>query len=330
MNSSQAIYAFYWLARDTFRQAQASRIFWIMLAVTGLCVLFCLSVSIEGGDNLRPDKDFLYHNDKLMTGPSFEAGRFGFFFGAFKVTLARDREAGVHFLQIILGNWGGGALGLLLTLVWTAGFVPEFLQPRQSAVLLAKPAPRWLFVVGKFVGVVVFVAFQATVFFLSTWLALGIKTGVWSDAYLLGIPILVLHFAAIFSFSVLLAVLTHSTVACVLGSVVFWVICLAMNYARYAVLSLPELAPDLPSPSPFLLFLTNASYWILPKPADFLMLLEQALDVGAHLTTLSSLPVFRSAQAAGVIHFAGSLASSFLFAVVMLFAAGRQLAQTDY
>jgi len=40
MNLSAAIYAIRWLVRDTFRQARASGITWVMLAVSGVCILF--------------------------------------------------------------------------------------------------------------------------------------------------------------------------------------------------------------------------------------------------------------------------------------------------
>ncbi len=36
------------LIRDTFRQAWASGICWMMLAVTAICVVLCLSVSVWG------------------------------------------------------------------------------------------------------------------------------------------------------------------------------------------------------------------------------------------------------------------------------------------
>ena len=51
-------------------------------------------------------------------------------------------------------------LGLMLTLIWTAGFLPSFLEGRNICVLLAKPAPRWVLLVGKYVGVLAFVLFQ--------------------------------------------------------------------------------------------------------------------------------------------------------------------------
>ena len=36
------------LTLDTFRQARASGIFWMMLIITGVCVVLCLSVQITG------------------------------------------------------------------------------------------------------------------------------------------------------------------------------------------------------------------------------------------------------------------------------------------
>src|SRR5207249_3047996 len=36
------------LIRDTFRQARASGISWMMLGVTALCVVLCLSVKVSG------------------------------------------------------------------------------------------------------------------------------------------------------------------------------------------------------------------------------------------------------------------------------------------
>jgi ABC-type transport system involved in multi-copper enzyme maturation permease subunit len=330
MSSPQIVFVFRCLVRETFRQAVASKIFWVLLAISGLCILFCLSVSIEGGDNLRPDGDYLYHGDSPMVGPSLEAGRLGFLFGAFRVSLARDREGAVHFLQVILGNWAGGALGLLLTLIWTAGFVPEFLQPNNASVLLSKPIPRWLFLVGKYVGVLAFVALQAGIFFGGTWMALGLKTGIWSDAYLAGILILVFHFGVVFSFSLLLAVMTRSTVACVLGSISFWAACVGMNYGRHAVMALPQLGSGTHALSSFTLLVADIGYWILPKPLDYLMLLERALDASAHMATLSKLPEFQAVGSPGAGNLLGLIASSLLFVVASLVVASRQLSKTDY
>jgi len=72
---------------------------------------------------------------------------------------------------------------------------------------------------------------------VGTWLALGIATGVFDARYLFAIPVLLLHFAAFYSFSAMLAVWTRSTVVCVFGTLLFWVMCWAMNYGRHTVVA---------------------------------------------------------------------------------------------
>jgi ABC-type transport system involved in multi-copper enzyme maturation permease subunit len=228
MDSPAVVYAGRWLIRDTFCQALASRVFWLMLGTSAVCVLFCLSVSVEGPRTLRPEGEAeLYGPDNQpLTGANPSPGHMTLLFGVARVELFRDVESEVHFLQAVFGSWVAGVVGVLLALVWTAGFVPESLQANVAAVQMTRPVPRWLILVGKYLGVVAFVAFQAAIFFVGTWLALGVKTGVWRPDYLLGLPILVVHFAAFYSVSVYLATLTRSTMASAFGTVIFWGLCL--------------------------------------------------------------------------------------------------------
>jgi ABC-type transport system involved in multi-copper enzyme maturation permease subunit len=332
MSSPEILYTLRWLIYDTFRHAVASRVFWVMLSISALCIIFCLGLSIEGGDNLRPEGDYIYHprTNEPLTGPAHDLGEMRLFFGVMRVNLARDRESSVHLIQVILASWVAGGVGLLALLVWTAGFVPEFLQPAASAVLLAKPVPRWLVLLGKYLGVVCFVAFQVSVFFIGTWLALGLSTGVWLINYWAGIPLLVLHFAVFYSFSAAVAVSTRSTVAAALGSILFWAICMGVNYGRHAATALPILAPETPPLSSFTLFLTDLSYWVLPKPADLIVALEQALGAQAHLTTLSRSPEYSAIQELGRWDPAGAVTTTLLFTFLPLAMAGRQLEKIDY
>jgi hypothetical protein len=59
------------------------------------------------------------------------------------VPLARDAKTAACHLELLLAGGVADTLGLLLTLVWTAGFLPQFLDRRHISVLLTKPAPRW-------------------------------------------------------------------------------------------------------------------------------------------------------------------------------------------
>jgi ABC-type transport system involved in multi-copper enzyme maturation permease subunit len=330
MNSPEALYALYWLVLDTFRQTLHSRVFWIMLALTGVCTVFCLGVSIEGQGTVRSDWELIAGDGKALQGANPAPGHLNLLFGAFRIAMHRDAEAEVRLLQTIFATWVAGSVGVLLTLVWTAGFLPEFLQPSSAAVLLAKPVPRWLILSGKFAGVVLFAGLQATIFFAATWLALGLRTGVWLNEYLLGVPLFVAYFASVYSFSILLAATFRSTLACVLGVVVFWVLCFAVNYARHSVISYPQLAPGA-EPLPAITgFLVEACYWMLPKPADLTMMLEGMLNTSTDQATLSNLPEFRNSIQLGAFHPGLAIVSSLVFCVVTLALSAYQLATTDY
>ncbi len=330
MNSPQAISALYWLVLDTFRQALASRVFWLMLGVSAVCTVFCLGVSIDGVGTLRDDWDLLGGDEQPLHGANPRPAHLNLLFGAVRVTMHRDADAEVRLLQTIFGTWVAGSFGLLLTLVWTAGFVPDFLQPGSASVLLAKPAPRWLILSGKFAGVVLFVALQASLFFAGTWLALGWRTGVWHDAYLLGVPLFVASFAALYGFSILLAATFRSTLACVLGVVLFWVLCFALNYARHSAVAYAQLAPGAEPLPAATGVLVGLAYWLLPKPADLVVLLETALGASSDQATLASLPEFHHVIQLGEFHPALALVSSLAFCGVALALAAYQLEHTEY
>ena len=196
-------------------------------------------------------------------------------FGAIpRIPLASDETLPVRTVQLHLAGFVADGVGLLLALMWTAGFLPTFLEPSAVSVLLAKPIPRWSLLAGKFLGVLVYFAFQTTLFVGGTWLALSVATGYWDPVYFFCIPLVLLHFAVFFSFSALLAVSTRSTVACVIGSIMFWLLCYAMNYGRHTAMLIPELQHM----SPAFGFTLEAGYWIFPKPLDFHLILREVLS----------------------------------------------------
>ena len=328
MNAPAVFFLVRWLAWDTFYQSLASRSFWLMLAASGVCILLCLSVRIEGGESLRPPEEIeLYGKEKQpLTGPP-KVGTLSVAFGAIRLSLFRDAEAAVHFLQARLAIWVAGAVGTILLLMWTAGFLPQFLQPSAASVMFAKPAPRWALLIGKFTGVLALVGFQAMVFIAGTWAALGLATGHWPAAYLLCIPALLIHFAILYSFSVLIAVYTRNTIACIFGSVLFWLVCYGLNHARHFAVALPSMDPSVPPYPGFFLGTVALGYWIMPKPADLVLLLNQALQTGEHF----QLPAeFETVQKMGAFHPGLSVLTSLLASAALLAFAAWQLEKTDY
>ena len=329
---------FGWLVRDTFKQSLATRIFWILLGISVLCIVVCASVTITGDQTLAApgeNPDFLprldpeakeTHKIKESGVTAVAGGEVSFAFGAVQVPLARDARSAVHFLQLLLAGGVADTMGLLLTLVWTAGFLPGFLDPRSVSVLLAKPAPRWCLLLGKYVGVLAFVLLHAVIFVGGTWLALGLRTGVWDTSYLWSVPLLLLHFAIFFSFSLLLAVCTRSTVVCVFGSIAFWALCWGLNYGRHALATAAYETPGSVISSR-MTWLADAAYWLLPKPADLGMLLFDKLDADNYFGRLLDVSAL---QHAGHFSFELSVLSSLAFTAYLLVASARQFATTDY
>ncbi len=336
MRLSQATTTLVWLVRDTFRQSLASGICWILLAVSALAIGVCLSAGVNGSNPLEypgEQPDFVPRNSpdahdpaKLkQSGVVAVSGDLTLGFGALRIPLGRDDRSAVHFLQLLLAAGVADTLGLLLTLVWTAGFLPGFLDSRSVSVLLAKPAPRWLLLAGKYLGVLAFVLLHATLLVGGTWLALGLRTHVWDASYLYCIPLLLLHFAVFFSMSLLLAVFTRSTVVCVFGSILFWFVTWGLNYGRHALALSQRLMPE-GHFSSGLTWLVDAGYWLLPKPADFGMLLYNALDAKNHFGAVFD----QQALHATGFSFWLSALTSLAFTGYVLIAAGRRFATMDY
>ncbi len=327
------LFAIRWLVRDTFRQARANGIFWLMLGVSLIATVVCLTVATPGLPP-RPDWDTPERipaaearktDPKKLEGSGVDVidGEITLAFGAVRIPWQRYREDAVFFLQVVLLGWVADSGGILLALVWTAGFLPTFLEAGSASVLLAKPVPRWSLLAGKYLGVLVFVAFQATVFVGAVWLALAVRTGVWDASCFLALPLLLLHFAVFFSFSALLAVTTRSTIACVFGSLLFWLVCLGMNLGRHAAVTLPELQ----GASPLFSFLVEAGYWVLPKPADLGALLVEGLR--AHGDFACPFDV-AALEDRGAWHPGASVLASVAFALATLAVAAREFVTVDY
>lgn len=352
MTASSTLRALGWLVRDTFRQSLATRLFWLMLTVSAVGVLLCLSVSVPDvapmDDPVGDPLGALYAGDKELAQAVAEGGhapaRMSLGFGLFQVDYFRDGPSQIHFLMVVLAVGLAGTLGTLLTVIFTGGFLPESLQPSAASVLLAKPIPRRLLLLGKYLGVVAFVAFHAGVFVLGTWTALGIRTGSWMPGYLWSFPLLLGHFAVIYGFSALLAVLTRNAIACVFGTILFWAVCFGMNSGRHASVALPELARikaagpadaegseapgrEIAEQSPALGRMLELGYWLLPKPADFGILLDEAVSGSRHMAAPES---FQAVVRMGRFSPALSVLSSLAFAAAMLAMASREFDRMDY
>ncbi|MFO0850398.1 MAG: ABC transporter permease subunit [Gemmataceae bacterium] len=335
MTLPEAIRTVRWMVWDTVRQAVATKLFWVMLAVTGVCTAVCLSVSVAGDDPgpaltdadlpaVLPKKEAERIGvDKVKAdGVRVVTGQVSIGFGAVTVPIGRNRADSVRLIETWLVALVADTAGVLLALLWTAGFLPTFLEPQAASVLLAKPAPRWAILLGKYLGVVLFVALQAVVFIALTWTAIGLRTGVWFGAYWLAVPLLVVNFGTFYAVSAFLAVATRSTVASAFGVLVFWLVCWAMNFTHLRLAAYP-----VDGMSQVSVFLLDVGYWLFPKPLDLGGLFFDAMSADG---VAAPVPELAAVKAAGLSRPELSVASSAAFAAVTLGLAAYEFESLDY
>ena len=323
-----------WMVRDTFRQSLSTKLFWVMLTLTVVCTVFCLSISIaaEPERPKHPDELPLYISkaeaerigmDKVKAeGLRIVDGEVKLGFGLFTFDIGKNRTDSVRLIQLWLAGVLADTVGVLLALLWTAGFLPTFLEASAVTVLLAKPVPRWSLLVGKYLGVVLFVALHAVLFVAGTWFGLGVATGVWDGTYWFAVPLLVVNFAVFYAFSSFLAVCTRSTVVAVFGTMLFWLLCWAMNFTHHRVVG-----AQVQGLSPAAGFLIDAGYWTLPKPLDLSGLFFDAMKAKAYSVPV---PEFEAVKARGKFYPELSVLTSLGFAVGVLAVAAYEFRKMDY
>jgi ABC-type transport system involved in multi-copper enzyme maturation permease subunit len=325
MNSPAALRIVRWLVYDTFRQALASRLFWAVSGLTVLCVVFCLGVRVSGPGPLplgpgeprmRVPAELAEGGRARQEGVDVARSELSLLFGAVRIEYRHYGDDAVRFVQLLLAGFVADTAGVLLALLWTAGFLPGFLEPGAVTVCLARPAPRWSLLAGKYLGVVGFVALQAGAFVLGTWLALGVATGVWAPFYLVCLPVLLAHFAVFFSVSAALAVWRCNAVVCAAGALAFWALCWATNHAWHSAAALGGGA-----------WWLQVGYWVLPKPADLNWVLYDGLQAPKYFGTFLDYPALAPANWP---HLELSIATSLAFAAAVLAAAGRRFVKADY
>jgi hypothetical protein len=111
----------------------------------------------------------------------------------------------------------------------------------------------------------------------------------------------------------------------VFGSIVFWCVTWSMNFGRHALMT----AQDMLSTSVRSTFLSSVidfGYWVLPKPADFGLLLYNALGAGNDFGSMLDTAALNAHGFSMLL----SVLSSAAFGLVVLLASARMFQAADY
>jgi ABC-type transport system involved in multi-copper enzyme maturation permease subunit len=121
-------------------------------------------------------------------------------------------------LVISFGSW----VVILTGVIISSFFIPNMLRKGTVDLLLVKPIHRWALLLYKYVGGLTFIFINNAYAILGIWLALGLRSGIWANWFLLLIFVLTFFFAILYAVSTLIAVLTRSSVTAILVTIGAW------------------------------------------------------------------------------------------------------------
>lgn len=162
-------------------------------------------------------------------------------FGAFRMdSLAAPLGTLVYVVENALLNGVGAWVLMLAGVVVTAGFIPNMLRKGAIDLLITKPMSRSAILIYKYLGGLLFVVLLCSVAVGGVWLAVGLRTGIWSTGVLWSILGISFYFAILYACSTLVGVLTRNAIVCIVVTIVFWFVLYLIGLGYNIVIGLDQ------------------------------------------------------------------------------------------
>ncbi len=203
---------------DAYRELNAKKLFWITMILSGLVV----GVFAILGINERGVTIFTY----TMELP-----------GATTDFISREVFYKSLFSTLGVGIWLTW-IATILGLISTAPLVPDFVASGSVELTLSKPISRARIFLTKLLTGLLFMALQVSVFTGASFLVIGLRAGVWEPGLFWAIPIVVAFFSYLYCVCALVGLLTRSTIAALLLTILFWFFLFLLNSGDGALLAI--------------------------------------------------------------------------------------------
>lgn len=193
---------------DAYREVNSKKLFWITMILS----LLVVGVFAFVGINERGVKVFVWDFPGVWNTSLIPADQFYKFI----------------FTQIAI-PWWLGFFATILALVSVCSTFPDLISGGSIDLYLAKPLSRLRLLLTKYILGLTFAALQVGAFSLASFLVIGIRGGSWEWKIFLAIPLVTLFFSYLFCVCVLVGILTRSTIAALLVTLLFWGFVFALN-----------------------------------------------------------------------------------------------------
>jgi len=148
----------------------------------------------------------------------------------------------LFYKGIVFGDFGIqlwlSFLAIILALVSTAGIFPDLLADGAIDLVLSRPISRLRVFLTVYASGLMFVALQVTVFCLAAFLVIGLRGGLWEPGVFVAVPLVVCLFSYLFCVCALIGLVTRSTVASLLLTLLFWLCLFGLHSTDLTILRL--------------------------------------------------------------------------------------------
>jgi ABC-type transport system involved in multi-copper enzyme maturation permease subunit len=255
------------LFEDAFRQVLDDKVFRLLV---GLALVLILPTFLVG---IRPDGVSLLFGWKTWTYEEVMRS-----FGGAMPHVEDVHVLVVRGVQEAIVQGLAGTVGLLFCIAATAFFVPRMLEKGAADTLFSKPVGRFALLLARYCAGVMFVAILSFLLVLGMHIGFRVVSGYSDPAFLWSALTLTYAFALVHSVSVAVAVLTRSSIAAILSTLMFFVFTGCIHQAwiqtehAQAVRSEAESRGEEEATSErrfgFLIDALDTAHWILPKTTD--------------------------------------------------------------
>ena len=195
---------------DAYRELNAKKLFWITLV---LSLLLVIALALFG---VSPTGVKFLHWEFPIPTPELY----------YKAVLLK------YFVVDLWLTWAASVLALIST----GGIFPDFLSGGAIDLYLCKPMSRPRLFLTKYVSGLMFVGLQVSFVSVGIFFVVGFRISDWRPSIFLAIPLVLCFFSYIYSVCVLLGVMTRSTVAAILLTVLVWIVFFSIRFFEPQIL----------------------------------------------------------------------------------------------
>jgi hypothetical protein len=190
---------------DMYRELNARKLFWITLILSGV---FILAFALIGVD----------------------ANGFKFLWFHWDMPLAQFLYKQI-FSYVVVGFWLTW-VATILALISTSGLFPDFLSSGSVELYFAKPIGRPRLFLTKYAGGLLFVLAQVLVFSIGSFIVFRLRGGEWLPSLFLAVPLVVCFYSYLFAICTLVGILTRSTLAALLVTLLCWATFFSIHFTE--------------------------------------------------------------------------------------------------